>query len=356
MNIRNRTWLSVFTLLICGANKQTLKLLFLATITSIGLNIVPAFAATPGTWVGEAEFGTFALVVNAQGIGIEQIDYGFSAFTCGPGTFSNTIDVTTGGGWPFSNDEFSITNTLPTDPEMTITISGTFESATQAAGTWNAEVLGEQCTGTWETPGGGSATRGTWGGEAEFGTLHFEVNVQGVGIERIAYYFSAFTCGPVTLNTRFGFKHSVYWPISNGEFSITVIFSGDSYLTVSGTFESATLAAGTWEAGFSGEQCTGTWEATIDDPIPPTVSISASATLVVPSTQVTLSWSSSNADACTGSWTGNALATSGNAKVTVNNETTYTVTCSNAVGTDDDSVTVQVKLPERIFQDGFESK
>ena len=50
------------------AYKKTLKLLFVATITLIGLNLAPAFAATPGTWVGMAEFGTFDLEVNAQGI------------------------------------------------------------------------------------------------------------------------------------------------------------------------------------------------------------------------------------------------------------------------------------------------
>ena len=148
MNIRNNRWLSVFTLLICRANKQTLKLLFLATVTSIGLNVVPAFAATGGTWVGAAEFGTFDLEVNVQGIGIERVDFQFSAFTCGPVTISGGIGFTPSAAWPISNGEFNITVTWPT--EMAMTISGTFESATEAVGTWDAVFRGEQCTGTWE--------------------------------------------------------------------------------------------------------------------------------------------------------------------------------------------------------------
>jgi hypothetical protein len=43
------------------ANKQTRMLLITAAITSINLYLTPAFAATPGTWTGIAEFGTFEL-------------------------------------------------------------------------------------------------------------------------------------------------------------------------------------------------------------------------------------------------------------------------------------------------------
>jgi hypothetical protein len=138
------------------ANKQTLKLLFVAAITSIGLNVVPAFAVTPGTWVGAAGFGTFDVVVNAQGTGIEKITYHFSSFACGQGTLSGGMGITPGTPWPISNDEFSITNTL--DPDREMTVSGTFEPLTQTAGTWEAVFHGEECTGTWTwetSPGGG---------------------------------------------------------------------------------------------------------------------------------------------------------------------------------------------------------
>ena len=36
-----------------------------------------------------------------------------------------------------------------------MTVSGTFETATYAAGTWRAVFNNQQCTGTWETAGGG---------------------------------------------------------------------------------------------------------------------------------------------------------------------------------------------------------
>jgi hypothetical protein len=138
------------------AYKKTLKLLFVAAITSISLNLAPAFAATPGTWVGVAEFGTFDLEVNAQGTGIEKITYDFSLFNCGPVTISGGIGITPGTAWPISNGEFSITNTLnPPNNTQEMTVSGTFETATYAAGTWKAVFNGTQCTGTWETPGGG---------------------------------------------------------------------------------------------------------------------------------------------------------------------------------------------------------
>ena len=94
------------------ANKHSLKLLFLATFTSIVLNAVPSFAATPGIWVGEAEFGTFDLVVNAQGTGIEKITYNLSDWTCGSFTFfSATISVTPPVPWPISDGAFSLTHT-----------------------------------------------------------------------------------------------------------------------------------------------------------------------------------------------------------------------------------------------------
>ena len=76
--------------------KKTLRLLFVAAITLIGLNLAPAFAATPGTWVGIAEFGTFDLEVNAQGTGIEKITYHFSSFSCGGVIISGGLGITPG--------------------------------------------------------------------------------------------------------------------------------------------------------------------------------------------------------------------------------------------------------------------
>ena len=83
-------------------NRKTLALLFVAAIASLGMSIGSAFAATPGTWVGEAEFGTFDLVVNAQGTGIERVDFQFSAFTCGLVTINGGIGFTPSAAWPIS--------------------------------------------------------------------------------------------------------------------------------------------------------------------------------------------------------------------------------------------------------------
>ena len=101
------------------AYKKTLRLLFVAAITLIGLNLAPAFAATPGTWVGIAEFGTFDLEVNAEGTGIEKITYHFSSFSCGGVIISGSIGITPGTAWPISNDEFSI---MTTPPEILVSV------------------------------------------------------------------------------------------------------------------------------------------------------------------------------------------------------------------------------------------
>jgi len=85
------------------------------------------------------------------------------------------------------------------------------------------------------------------------------------------------------------------------------------------------------------------------------VSLVASSQTVSQGSKVTLTWNSTNADSCTGSWSGSPLGTSGNTDVTVNSTTIYTVSCTNEVSQDDDSVTVQVNVSEVIFADGLES-
>ena len=134
------------------ANKLTLTLLFLAAITSFGISIGPVFAATPGTWNASAEFGSFELVVNASGTGIERINYSFSNWTCGPVRISGGIGITPGTPWPITGDEFSITNYLDPGRNQEMTISGSFKSATEASGTWQAVIHGTNCEGVWQAP------------------------------------------------------------------------------------------------------------------------------------------------------------------------------------------------------------
>ena len=133
-------------------NRNTLALLFLAAITSFGMSIGFAFAATPGTWSASAEFGTFELVVNNDGTAIKKINYSFSNWTCGPITMSGGIEMTPGTPWPIIGGEFSITNYLDPGRNREMTISGSFESATQASGTWQAVVHGTNCDGIWQSP------------------------------------------------------------------------------------------------------------------------------------------------------------------------------------------------------------
>ena len=130
------------------ANKNTLTLLLAAIITSFGVFVSPAFAATPGTWAGTAEFGTFEIVVDAQGTAIERLNLTFSNYTCGSVTVSGGVGF--GGSWPITNDSFSITRDLNSDGTQELTIAGTFNSATQASGTFRATMHGVVCNGTWQ--------------------------------------------------------------------------------------------------------------------------------------------------------------------------------------------------------------
>jgi hypothetical protein len=86
----------------------------------------------------------------------------------------------------------------------------------------------------------------------------------------------------------------------------------------------------------------------------PTVDLDVSDLQVVEGAIVTLTWTSTDATGCIGSWTSSPLATSGSDDVTVNETTTYTITCTNMVGSAQESHMVTV-LPEMVFSSGFES-
>ena len=89
----------------------------------------------------------------------------------------------------------------------------------------------------------------------------------------------------------------------------------------------------------------------INQVTPPQItSFTASSTSVRSGSLVTLSWSSTNADSCTGSgglttsWD-SSKPTSGTANVFPNRNTVYTLTCSNSAGRISRSVTVNVVAP-----------
>ena len=139
------------------ANKQTLNLLFVAAIASIGIYIPPAIAATPGTWKGTADFGTFELVVNADGTGIERSDYNFSEWNCGPPPWAGGWGDLRPGGWEISGGAFSVLTEIPMPVGglqgiggQKITLTGVFESASRATGIWKTVSGGDECSGDWE--------------------------------------------------------------------------------------------------------------------------------------------------------------------------------------------------------------
>jgi hypothetical protein len=80
----------------------------------------------------------------------------------------------------------------------------------------------------------------------------------------------------------------------------------------------------------------------------PTVNISANPTTINEGNSSVLSWYSTNADTCyaSGGWSGNKN-TSGSQTVYPNNNTTYTITCTNEAGSRNDSVTVYVNQTQQ---------
>lgn len=155
------------------ATKQALKLLIAAIITSFTLYATPAFTATPGTWTGIAGFGTFDMVVSSSGTTIENITYDFSSWSCGGVIMSGGVGITPGTPWPITNNNFSITTSWGTGNNRSMTVSGTFNSASHASGDWAGKINNVDCNGTWETAGGG-------GGDLEFEVTVDHAYVQGV--------------------------------------------------------------------------------------------------------------------------------------------------------------------------------
>ena len=138
------------------AYKKTFTLLFVTAITLFSIYLVPAFAATPGTWVGTVDFGKIELVVNADGTRIEKSSYDFSNWNCGPPPWAGQWGDLHPGGWEISDGAFSVVTKISEGSAykgvggQIITLTGAFESATHAAGTWETLSGGEECSGSWE--------------------------------------------------------------------------------------------------------------------------------------------------------------------------------------------------------------
>lgn len=88
--------------------------------------------------------------------------------------------------------------------------------------------------------------------------------------------------------------------------------------------------------------------------LPPLVSLSASTDVVFPGALITLSWSSQWASSCvaSGAWSGSRPAT-GSEEVIVNDQSTYSLTCSGLGGRASESLTVSTpsEYPETEYND-----
>ena len=160
-------------------------------------------------------------------------------------------------------------------------------------------------------------------------------------------------------------------PILNLSASATAIDSGDSAtLNWSSSNATSCTASGAWSGsrGTTGNQsvapttdstytlsCTGNGD-TVTDSVtiqvnqppadPPTLSFSASETVVVPGTSITLTWSSTDTTSCSasGGWSGNR-SLSGSTSIAINSATTFTLTCTGPGGNIVEMLTVNTLNP-----------
>ena len=109
----------------------------------------------PSEWIALTNFGDLKFTVNSDGTGVIEITYIFSSWTCGPATMSGTMKFSKSSGWPITDRQFTIKNTLDPPPigsgSQVMTINGTFdETGAHASGTWEADWYGSLCSGNWQ--------------------------------------------------------------------------------------------------------------------------------------------------------------------------------------------------------------
>ena len=110
----------------------------------------------PSEWNASTDFGELKFTVNSDGTGVIKITYIFSSYTCGSATMSGTMKFSKSSGWPITDRQFTIKNTLDPPPPIgsgsqMMTITGTFdETGAHASGTWEADWYGSICSGNWQ--------------------------------------------------------------------------------------------------------------------------------------------------------------------------------------------------------------
>ncbi len=150
----------------------------------------------------------------------------------------------------------------------------------------------------------------------------------------------------------------------------TVAMNGSTTLSWNASNATSCTASGSWtgdqatsgsmqQAGLTNDStytltCTGTGGTANDSvtvtvtpappPEAPSVSLTASPMTVAMNGSTTLSWNASNATSCTasGSWSGDQDTSGSMQQAGLTNDSTYTLTCTGAGGTANDSVTVTV--------------
>jgi PKD repeat protein len=104
-------------------------------------------APEPGAWGGWFGFGV-GFDVNDQGTAVTAVTFTFDGWACGTDTLRTQITAGNAAGWPIQSDAFAITATF-TDPDLAITVAGTFTSGTEASGTWTVVTPETTCPGNW---------------------------------------------------------------------------------------------------------------------------------------------------------------------------------------------------------------
>ncbi len=99
---------------------------------------------------------------------------------------------------------------------------------------------------------------GDWTSSTEFGEMGFTVSSDSTGITKMTFSFVDFLCGGVQFSGDVTSERDTPWPITDGQFTISVyIYPWD--MVFQGEFdETGKQASGTWEV--TGEDCSGTWE------------------------------------------------------------------------------------------------
>ena len=264
---------------------------------------------------------------------------------------SYTLTCTGTGGTGARSIQVTVTHPAPV---VTLVASpATIASLGSSTLTWTTTNANE-CTasGGWH---GQLATSGTWSTGSLSNTTEYELTCRGP-------WGSATQSATVTVSAES--------PAVTLQASPSSLRSGDSStLTWSSQNATSCTASGAWSGtkGVSGSQSTGpvkenstytltctgfgrsaTQSATVSvTSLAPTVSISAGPSTIASGGSSTLTWSSTNATACTasGAWSGSKGTSGTQSTGALTNSATYTLTCLGPAGSAAQSTTVSVKAP-----------